>query len=189
MRLANTCNTNTIWQISWVGCVCSLEDIVDQLTCAGPVVRICVLSFAPRRFASSLQQPENWFPTPAFNPFGQTFHYRLQFRFKDHFNFTLTTTVFGCKTTETALDLEIICFFSFRFRWVLQDVAYPACMQNMQSVDEWHYALLQCVQCMLLWVMVSEVVPQAPESISEQLDLLCLHTHTQEQKHDYLTKQ
>lgn len=60
-------------------------------------------------------------------------------------------------------------------------------MQNMQPVDERHYALLQCVQCMLLWVMVSEVVPQTPESIPEQLDLLRLQTHQEQSQND--TKQ
>lgn len=51
---------------------------------------------------------------------------------------------------------------------------HPVRMQNMQSVDEGYYALLQGVQCMVLWVLVSEVVPQTPECISEQLHLLRL---------------
>lgn len=50
-------------------------------------------------------------------------------------------------------------------------------MQNLQPVDERHYALLQRVQRVLLRVVVSEVVPQTPESIPEQLDLLSLQTH------------
>lgn len=53
---------------------------------------------------------------------------------------------------------------------------HPVRMQNMQSVDEGYYALLQGVQCMVLWVLVSEVVPQTPECISEQLHLLRLLT-------------
>lgn len=36
-------------------------------------------------------------------------------------------------------------------------------MHNMQSVDERHYALLKGVQCVVLRVVVSEVVPQTPE--------------------------
>lgn len=59
---------------------------------------------------------------------------------------------------------------------------YPASMQNVQPVDERHYALLQRVQRVLLGVVVSEVVPQTPESVSEQLDLLCLQ-NTRENRH------
>lgn len=58
---------------------------------------------------------------------------------------------------------------------------YPLRMQNMQSVDERYYALLQGVQCMVLWVMVSQVVSQTPKRISEQLHFLCLLT---KQKHN-----
>lgn len=47
-------------------------------------------------------------------------------------------------------------------------------MQNMQSVNERHYALLQGVQCVVLWVVVSQVVSQTSKCISEQLHLLCL---------------
>lgn len=55
-------------------------------------------------------------------------------------------------------------------------------MHDMQSVDEWDYALLQGVQCMVLRVMVSEVVPQAPQCISEELNLLCLLTEHEHKK-------
>lgn len=41
--------------------MCSQEDILDQLTCTRQVVRIYMLSFAPRRFAPALQQPEKVF--------------------------------------------------------------------------------------------------------------------------------
>jgi len=49
-------------------------------------------------------------------------------------------------------------------------------MQDVQSVDERHYSLLQGVQCMVLRVVVSELVPQTPQCISEQLNLLRLLT-------------
>lgn len=81
-------------------------------------------------------------------------HYRLHSRLEDRCDFMIT----GQRTGP-------------------QDVAYPARVQNLQSLDERHDALLQRVQCVLLRVMVSEVVPQTPESIPEQLDLLCLQTH------------
>ena len=64
---------------------------------------------------------------------------------------------------------------------------YPVCVDNMQqSVDEWHYALLQGVQCMVLRVVVPEVVPQAAECVSEQLNLICLlseHKQNNPDKH------
>lgn len=56
---------------------------------------------------------------------------------------------------------------------------YPVCVQNMQSVHEGHYSLLQRIQSVLLGVLVSEVVPQAPQRISEQLHLLRLQARHQ----------
>lgn len=53
---------------------------------------------------------------------------------------------------------------------------YPVCVQDMQSVHERHYSLLQRVQRVLLRVLLSEVAPQAPQRISEQLHLLRLQT-------------
>lgn len=130
-----------------LGLVCAQEDILDPLTRARPVVRIRLLSFAPGGFAPSLQETEE--DITGYNP--------------------------GLKTAVTS-------WWQTRERperrsTALQEVAYPARMQNLQPVDERHYALLQRVQRVLLRVVVSEVVPQTPESIPEQLDLLSLQTH------------
>lgn len=52
--------------------------------------------------------------------------------------------------------------------------AYPVRVQSVQSVNERHNALFQSVQGVLLRVVVQKLVPQTPQSILHQLDLLCL---------------
>lgn len=59
---------------------------------------------------------------------------------------------------------------------------YPVCVQNTQPVHERHYSLLQRVQRVLLRVVVSEVVPQAPQRVSEQLHFVRLQSATRSQQ-------
>ena len=51
---------------------------------------------------------------------------------------------------------------------------HPVRVQHVQPVDEGRDALLQGVQRVVLGVVLPQVVPQAPQSVSEQLNLLSL---------------
>lgn len=129
------------------------RECLKQLTCARPGVQVCVWAFTSRRFPPPLPYLDKcWQPFVILN------HNILP-------KATATNTIWQYESMWYTFICRCFCFCS-----------YPVCMQNVQSVHERHDALLQGVQCVVLWVVVSEVVPQTAKWIPEQLNLLRLLT-------------